>query len=170
MYYLLPVLIYIYYNYPDYLSLLQRLFRKLFFPINYTVPKLDQLDYPLPPFPNTWYPICSSDNIKQNNKYDFKIASKNIILFRNDKGIIQGVPRNCPHMGVDLMYGNIDNNCIICPMHCKRVSNNVNKKVFLEELKFYLAGPVNYYIKNQLLQTVRFFKIDKTLSLLTPPT
>ena len=36
------------------------------------------------------------------------------------------------------------------------------KKVFLEELKFYLAGPVNYYIKNQLLQTVRFFKIDKT--------
>tara|TARA_B100000902_G_scaffold319852_1_gene312235 strand:+ start:114 stop:1184 length:1071 start_codon:yes stop_codon:yes gene_type:complete len=133
MYYLLLLITYIYYKYRNFLSLLQRLIRKFLFPIKYTVPKLDQFDYPLPPFPNTWYPICSSNNIKQNIKYDFKIASKNIILFRNDKGIIQGVPRNCPHMGVDLMYGNIDNNCIICPMHCKRVSNNTNKKVFIEE-------------------------------------
>ena len=34
------------------------------------------------------------------------------------------------------------------------------KRVFLEELSFYLAGPTNYYIQNQFLKTVRFFKLD----------
>jgi hypothetical protein len=34
------------------------------------------------------------------------------------------------------------------------------KRVFLDELTFYLAGPTNYYIENQFLKTVRFFKLD----------
>ena len=38
------------------------------------------------------------------------------------------------------------------------------KKVFLEEIKLYLKGSVDYYIKNQLLKTVRFFKDDRTNS------
>jgi len=32
------------------------------------------------------------------------------------------------------------------------------KRVFLEGLAFYLAGPTNYYIENQPLKTVQFFK------------
>jgi hypothetical protein len=36
------------------------------------------------------------------------------------------------------------------------------RKIFLEEIKFYLTGPVNYYVKNKLLKTVRFFKVDRT--------
>jgi len=157
---LLIPLIYFYYN-SGFINLVKRLLRKYFFPKEYNIPKLDQFDYPLPPFPNTWYPICMSDAIKQNKKYNFKIASKNIILFRNDKGVIQGIPRNCPHMGVDLMYGNIDNNCIICPMHCKRVSNNTENKVFIEETNnviFIWIGELNNDTKKPPLKMYDLFK------------
>ena len=33
------------------------------------------------------------------------------------------------------------------------------KRVFLEEITFYLTGPINYYIDNQFLKTVRFFTL-----------
>ena len=34
------------------------------------------------------------------------------------------------------------------------------KRVFLEEIMFYLASPTNYHIQSQFLKTVRFFKVD----------
>ena len=37
-------------------------------------------------------------------------------------------------------------------------------KVFLEEIKFYLPGTVNYYIKNKFLKSIQFFKVDKTIT------
>jgi hypothetical protein len=35
------------------------------------------------------------------------------------------------------------------------------KRVFLEELIFYLEGPINYYVENKILKTIRYFKLPQ---------
>lgn len=109
-----------------------RLLKKLLFPIKYNLEKQSAYNYPLPPYPNTWYPICFNKKIKKNKKYLIKVTGKEFIFFRNENNVILGINRHCPHMGVDLCYGKINKNCIVCPMHNKYVSGK-NNKIFVEE-------------------------------------
>lgn len=97
----------------------KKLFAKYMFPkMKYKVPITSVYDYSLPPFPNTWYPIGLSSEFKNGKIYDKKIAGQNIIVYRsNNNNTICVQSRYCPHMGVDLAYGIINNNCIICPFH-----------------------------------------------------
>jgi len=62
-----------------------------------------------------------------------KIAGREFVLFRDEYGVIRANHKNCPHMGVDLSYGYVDKQCIVCPMHGKRVKSNQKHPVFVEE-------------------------------------
>ena len=92
----------------DYFTLLYRLLKKMTKKTNtYKVPQLVAHDYPLPSFPNTWYPICLSSELKINAVQKKKIAGNEFILFRDEKGVVSAIDKNCPHMGVDLSYGTV---------------------------------------------------------------
>lgn len=95
-----------------------KLFCKYFFPtMPYKVPKTDPFDYPLPPFPNTWYPICIQQTIKSGSIYPFRIAGRDLVVYVDTQNDVHIQSRYCPHMGVDLQYGTIQKDCIICPFH-----------------------------------------------------
>lgn len=126
----------------NYLPHFGRALRKLSFPVKYDIPKLKPEDFPVPPFPNTWYPICFEKDIKEGKTYPFQIAGEDIILFRNDNNSIRGVDRYCKHNGVDLTYGKINNKCIVCPFHNKQMFGNLPIEV-TNGMVFLWKGPVN---------------------------
>lgn len=111
--------------------------------MKYKVPPTQSSDYLLPPFPNTWYPVCMTNEIKPNQIYSHKIAGHDIVVYRNNKDtdeiIIQS--KYCPHMGVDLTYGTIRKDCIVCPFHhhcihpkqANTAIQETNKKVYSVE-------------------------------------
>ena len=117
-----------YYDLFSYFNLLYRLFKKFIKKTNeYVVPKVSAYDYPIPPFPNTWYPICLSSELQKNTLQKKKIAGKEFIIFRDDNNIVSAVKKNCSHMGVDLSYGTVKNNCVVCPFHHHCVKSYTTK-------------------------------------------
>lgn len=125
--------IFIYYHAGTF-AILFRLIKKYIFAKKYQVPERSIFDFPLPPFPNSWYPVCLTSEIKENQKYTFRIASNDILLYRSKvDSTIQCIPRYCPHMGVDLKYGCIKSNCIKCPFHGKHVSPKTENTFSIEE-------------------------------------
>lgn len=110
-----------------------RLVRKFFTPKTYKIPTLSALDYPLPPFPNTWYPVCMGTSIQNKEMQKHKIAGMEFIFYRDEYGTIHATHKNCPHMGVDLSYGYVEKQCIVCPMHCMRVKSTPKQPIFVEE-------------------------------------
>ena len=109
----------------NYIRFFIKLTNKYLFPsMQYTVPFQDAYDFPLPPFPNTWYPICMAHEIKPGQIYPKQIAGHDIVVYRNSlfHQEIYVNARHCPHMGVDLKYGTIKHECIVCPFHHHCVS------------------------------------------------
>jgi len=120
----------------DSVKLVLRIFNKILHPKLYKIPVLSQHDFPLPPFPNTWYPICLSRELTKNTLRKEKIAGKEFILYRGDNGIAYAIPDKCSHMGVDLIYGHVENDCVICPFHnkCNKPTQTPDtEKMFIEE-------------------------------------
>ena len=72
----------------DYFTLLYRLLKKMTKKTNtYKVPQLVAHDYPLPPFPNTWYPICLSSELKTNAVQKKKSQATNSFCFATKKAL-----------------------------------------------------------------------------------
>jgi len=120
----------------DNIQSLLRIFNKILYPKLYNIPVLSQYDFPLPPFPNTWYPICLSTDLQKNTLRKEKIAGKEFILYRGSNGVAYAIPDKCSHMGVDLIYGRVENDCVICPFHnkCNKPKDNPDdEKMFIEE-------------------------------------
>lgn len=117
------------------LKSLYRMCNKIFFPKKFEIPKLSQFEFPLPPFPNTWYPVCLTSELKTNSLRKEKIAGKEFILYRGTDGVARAIPNKCSHMGVDLVYGRVENDCVICPFHnkCNKPPNQTSDDCFLVE-------------------------------------
>ena len=125
-------------NFLSYFTLLYRLFKKMMKKTNkYTVPALTAYDYPIPPYPNAWYPICLSNELQRGALQKKKIAGKEFIVFRDENGVVSAINKNCSHMGVDLSYGTVKNGCVVCPFHhhCVKPHNDsaVKQEYFIEE-------------------------------------
>jgi nitrite reductase/ring-hydroxylating ferredoxin subunit len=130
----------------SYFNLIYRLFKKCIKKTNeYVVPKVCAYDYPIPPFPNTWYPICLSSELQKNTLQKKKIAGKEFIIFRDDNNIVSAVKKNCSHMGVDLSYGTVKNNCVVCPFHhhCIKPSTIKNMCEPTNEEQFFIEETNN---------------------------
>ena len=126
----------------NYLPHMTRAIKKLSNPVKYEIPNLTEADFPLPPFPIAWYPICTVDKIKKNKKYPFKIAGEDIILFRDNSDEIRAVSTFCKHNGVDLRYGGeISDKCIVCPFHGKKMLGNLPIEV-TNDFVFIWKGPM----------------------------
>ncbi len=68
-------------------------------------------------FPQSWYPICLSKEIKKSNLKPINLFGTEWLLFRGKDNKLGLVSRYCPHMGTDLANGKVKNNCIACPLH-----------------------------------------------------
>lgn len=73
---------------------------------------------PLKPFPNGWYVVAHSHEIKNGQIITKRFAGKDILLFRTESGKLAITEPYCPHMGGHLGYGGIiEGEHIKCPFH-----------------------------------------------------
>lgn len=71
-----------------------------------------------PFFPNGWYRLCNSDELKVNQVRFFNYCGRNVVLFRGTNGKVYCLDAYCSHMGANLGFGGkVKNNCIQCPFH-----------------------------------------------------
>lgn len=65
--------------------------------------------------------ICLSKQVKAGKKFQ---ATENLWLTRNSKQQIVEIPKECPHLGLDLIesQARLMPNCIICPYHKRHIS------------------------------------------------
>ena len=70
-----------------------------------------------PYFPNQWYFIDFSNNIKNKEIKRYSILDKEIIVFRTETNKIGILNAFCPHMGTHLIDGKVEKETIICPYH-----------------------------------------------------
>ncbi len=68
-------------------------------------------------FPQSWYPICLSSDIKKRDLKPITLFETEWLLFRGNDGGLGMVSRFCPHMGTDLANGKVKDNCVTCPLH-----------------------------------------------------
>lgn len=68
-------------------------------------------------YPQSWYPICLSKDVKTGKLLVQKAFGQDWVLFRGENNKIGMMSRHCAHMGADLAIGKIVNGKIECPLH-----------------------------------------------------
>ena len=70
------------------------------------------------PYPNGWYVICKTEELKAGEIQSKKFAGKDIVLFRTEKGEAAATDAYCPHMGGHFAHGGkVVGETIQCPFH-----------------------------------------------------
>ncbi|MXW43942.1 MAG: Rieske 2Fe-2S domain-containing protein [Candidatus Dadabacteria bacterium] len=73
--------------------------------------------YP-PPFPDGWYRIAASGEIKPGEIRHVQCLGEQIAVFRSqESGRIAALDAFCPHMGANLAYGEVKGDRLECPFH-----------------------------------------------------
>jgi cholesterol 7-dehydrogenase len=72
-----------------------------------------------PPFPNAWFKVCNSRDIKPGEARDFEVLGMFLVVFRGkDDHKVRILDAYCPHMGANLGVGSkVVGNEIACPFH-----------------------------------------------------
>ena len=72
----------------------------------------------LPPFPNGWYAIAFSHQLKNGAVQPLTFCGREIVLYRTASGVAAAADAYCPHLGAHLGYGgSVHGECIRCPFH-----------------------------------------------------
>ena len=80
--------------------------------------------YP-PPFPDGWYRVAASRDIKPGEVKHVQCVGAQIALFRGRKcGRIAAVDAFCPHRGANLAHGRVEGDRLQCPFHGWQVDGN----------------------------------------------
>lgn len=67
-----------------------------------------------------WHPVAASVELKQDAEIlviPVTLLGEKLALFRGEDGKLGLVQERCPHRGVALSYGMVEDNCIRCPYH-----------------------------------------------------
>lgn len=73
---------------------------------------------PLKPYPNGWYVLAHSTEVRNGQIITRRFAGKDILIFRSESGKLAITAPYCPHMGAHLAYGGkIEGESIKCPFH-----------------------------------------------------
>ncbi|CAK65710.1 unnamed protein product (macronuclear) [Paramecium tetraurelia] len=72
-----------------------------------------------PSYPNGWYRLCRSTELKIGQVEEIKLAGRHIAYYRGTDKVVYAVAAYCPHMGANLGIGGQVrfNSCIECPFH-----------------------------------------------------
>lgn len=80
-----------------------------------------QLGNPPPPFPNGWFVLVESRDLKKGQVKQVQALGMNLAVFRGDSGEVYITDSYCPHLGADLTVGGrVRGDCIECPFHAWR--------------------------------------------------
>lgn len=75
---------------------------------------------PLEYYPESWYPVCLSQELKRGEVREIPIFNTKLTLFRTQKGQAGLIKTHCSHMGTKLCNGKVDSDGIICPLHHRK--------------------------------------------------
>jgi hypothetical protein len=65
-----------------------------------------------------WQPAALSDELEQGRPVvPVRLLGEDLVLFRDSAGELGLIGRRCPHRGVDLCYGRLEDNGLRCPFH-----------------------------------------------------
>jgi len=65
-----------------------------------------------------WIPAALSDELNTNRPVvPVRLMGEDLVLFRSDQGDLGLIDRQCPHRGVDLCYGRLEDGGLRCPFH-----------------------------------------------------
>ncbi|MFO0617666.1 MAG: aromatic ring-hydroxylating dioxygenase subunit alpha [Polyangiaceae bacterium] len=69
-----------------------------------------------PGFADVWTPVALSSEVT-DTPFPVVVAGTRVVLFRDAKGIVAALLDRCPHRGVALSLGRVNDGCIECPFH-----------------------------------------------------
>jgi 3-ketosteroid 9alpha-monooxygenase subunit A len=77
--------------------------------------------FPFPRYPNGWFQVAYSDEVKPGAVLPLKYFGRDLVLFRTEAGEVHVLDAHCPHLGAHLGYGGtVKDGCIRCPFHAWR--------------------------------------------------
>jgi phenylpropionate dioxygenase-like ring-hydroxylating dioxygenase large terminal subunit len=77
--------------------------------------------FPFPRYPNGWFQIAYSEDVKPGGVLPLKYFGRDLVLFRTEAGAPHLLDAHCPHLGAHLGYGGtVKDGCIRCPFHAWR--------------------------------------------------
>ncbi len=80
--------------------------------------------YP-PPFPDGWYRVAASSEIRPGEAKHVQFLGEQIALFRSrEDGRIAALDAFCPHQGANLAYGKVTGDRLQCPFHGWQLNGN----------------------------------------------
>lgn len=106
------------------------------------------------PFPNGWFSIMESQDLKPGQATSINCLGKNFAVFRSYQGQVHVIDAYCPHMGANLgVGGTVHGNCIECPFHrwsfrgsdgeCVNISYSNNPIPKIPKAKTYISHETN---------------------------
>jgi len=70
------------------------------------------------PFPNGWFPVAFSTELKAGTVLRKRLAGQDLVLYRTRSGLLRVVRPYCPHLGAHLgVGGTVENENLVCPFH-----------------------------------------------------
>jgi nitrite reductase/ring-hydroxylating ferredoxin subunit len=77
--------------------------------------------FPFPRYPNGWFQVGYSEDVKPGGVVPLKYFGRDLVLFRSEAGEAHLLDAHCAHMGAHLGYGGIvKDGCVRCPFHAWR--------------------------------------------------
>ncbi len=74
--------------------------------------------YPFTPYPNGWFRIAYSDELKPGEVKPAQAFGKDLVMFRGGNGQVHVMDAHCPHLGANLAIGgSVIGDTIACPFH-----------------------------------------------------
>lgn len=79
--------------------------------------------YPIAPFPEGWYRVAWSDELRTRDVVPLEWLGRHLVLYRGDSGRAHVLDAHCPHLGAHLGHGGrVHGETIECPFHGWRMS------------------------------------------------
>lgn len=87
-----------------------------------TLPVTELPRQPLPEWPQGWYVVCRSQDLKPGQLQRLTLAQQEIVVFRTASGAVGALDARCPHMGAHLAQGRVRGEHLECGLHCWRMA------------------------------------------------
>jgi nitrite reductase/ring-hydroxylating ferredoxin subunit len=85
------------------------------------VPQLDQARQPTAALgarnPWSWYPVAASKDLDRARNMPVVLHGERLVVWRSEGGAIGAWSDRCPHRGMRLSFGAVDNDSLICAYH-----------------------------------------------------
>jgi nitrite reductase/ring-hydroxylating ferredoxin subunit len=84
-------------------------------------PQLDQSRQPAVELgarnPWSWYPVAASEDLKRARNMPVLLHGERLVVWRSERGGIGAWSDRCPHRGMRLSFGAVQNDSLICAYH-----------------------------------------------------